>query len=122
MSLSVSDVIPVKTTGVFTAAGIMMSFFVTIVLITVTFLFFARRRGIVDSKEECHVTDGRLRFFDSFLGWVGPFVCRQAGEVLVLCVVLITISILGILRLKVESDIVRAFPDESEIIIANGLY
>ena len=119
MSLSVSDVIPVKTTGVFTAAGIMMSFFVTIVLITVTFLFMGRRRGLVDSKEECHQADSRLRFFDNFLNWVGPFVCRQSGEVLILCAVLITVSILGILRLKVESDIVRAFPDESEIIISN---
>ncbi len=119
MSLTVSDVSPVKTTGTFTATGIMMSFFVTLVLITVTFLFLGKRRAVAGSKEHSRLADGSLRFFDNFLGWAGPFVCRQAGEVLILCALLIAISILGILRLKVESDIVRAFPDESEIIISN---
>ena len=58
--------------------------------------------------------------FHNLLGKISSFVCNQTRLILIFFVVLIAVSIYGILRLKVESDIIKAFPENSEIIIANN--
>ncbi|MGR3317529.1 MAG: efflux RND transporter permease subunit [Candidatus Anammoxibacter sp.] len=121
LSLMTSDVSPVKVTGGFTSAGIMISFFISTVLITITFLFFGSKRS--NHKRSVNPEPAPLepatQLFHNLLGRISSFVCHKTRFILIFFVVLIAVSVCGILRLKIESDIIKAFPEDSEIIIAN---
>lgn len=117
LSLMTSDVLPVKMTGAFTAAGIMLSFFVSVVLITAASSFLRYKRS---GQKQSGRLQHTAQIFQRLLGSISSFVCYRTWFVMIFCIVLIVISIYGILRLEVESDIIKAFPKDSEIIIANN--
>jgi predicted RND superfamily exporter protein len=119
LSLMVSDVTPVKTTGIFIAAGIMMSFFVCITLVPGILSLFpvlgSRTSGnvLVDEKmgdekpgnaEACGMS-----------GFVGNFVKKNTLWIFVFSIIFVGFAIYGTTRIKVESNIFESFPENSEI-------
>lgn len=131
LSLLISDVAPVKITGAFTAAGIMLSFFISTVIIII--VFSIKSGAVFKHKEleninhlnpvkvhsESPVLQYQSRFFTNLLKGISLFVCKRTGFVLILSSILVAVSIYGICRLKVESDIIKSFPDDSEILVSN---
>lgn len=114
-SLMAGNVPPVRMTGAFSAAGIMLSFFVSIVVFTIAL-------PVIDRKgrhREARRTGSVEGLFSALLAGVSSFVSIRTRPVLIICIVLIAVAVYGISRLRVESDIIKAFPDDSEIVIAN---
>ena len=116
-SLISSSVAPVRSTGAFTAFGIMLSFFITIVSITLAFIFFDSRKPKKLNQTNVYK---KTEIFHSSLCRISLFVNNRTKSVLFISIVLIAISIYGISMIKVESDIIKAFPKDSEIIKSNN--
>jgi uncharacterized protein len=114
LSLMVSDVTPVKTTGIFMAAGIMMSFFVCITLIP----------GILSLSPGCMSSSSiNIREYDEtgnrefrgLYGFIGKFVKKNTIYVFALSLIFVGFAIYGITKTKAESNVFESFPESSEI-------
>ncbi len=114
LSLIASDVTPVKTTGIFMAAGIMMSFFVCITLVPGMLSLFPEwmSRPFVNVQK-----DGRSgnKEFQGVYGFIGKFVRNNTIYVFVFSVVFVGFAIYGIMKIEAESSIFESFPESSEI-------
>ncbi len=114
LSLVVSDVTPVKTTGIFMASGIMMSFFVCITLVPGMLSLFP---GFMNSPFINIQKDrGASNMATSNLyGFIGRFVKDNTIYVFALSFVFVGFSIYGITKIDAESSIFESFPETSEI-------
>ena len=113
LSLMVSDVTPVKITGIFMAAGIMMSFFVCITLVPGILSLFP---GLMSSPVNIQEDDGvSNRGFRGIYGFIGRFVKKNTIYILILSLVFVGFAIYGITKTKAESNIFESFPESSEI-------
>lgn len=114
LSLMVSDVAPVKSTGIFIAAGIMMSFFVCITLVPGILSFFPtlgnRSSGNLLQDVKFEIT--RVRG-TSYI--VSNFIKKNTLWILAFSTIFIGFSIYGLTKIKVESNIFESFPEDSEI-------
>nr|MBC8550966.1 MMPL family transporter [Candidatus Brocadiales bacterium] len=114
LSLIASDVTPVKTTGIFMAAGIMMSFFVCITLVPGMLSLFPEWM----SKPFINIQKDRgssNKEFQGIYGFIGKFVNNNTIYVFVFSLVFVGVSIYGITKIKAESSIFESFPESSEI-------
>ncbi len=114
LSLIASDVAPVKTTGIFMAAGIMMSFFVCITIVPGMLSLFPEwmSRPFVNIQKDRGSSN---REFLGIYGFIGKFVRNNTIYVLVLSVVFVGAAIYGITKIEAESSIFESFPESSEI-------
>ena len=114
LSLIASDVTPVKTTGVFMAAGIMMSFFVCITLVPGMLSLFPEwmSRPFMDIQKD-HVLNHNE--FLGLYGFIGKFAKNNTIYIFAFSVVFVGIAIYGITKIKAESSIFESFPESSEI-------
>jgi len=113
LSLTVSDVIPVKITGIFMAAGIMMSFFVCITLVPGMLSLFP---GLMSSSVYIQEDDGvSNRAFRGIYGIIGRFVKKNTIYVFALSLIFVGFAIYGITKTKAESNVFESFPGSSEI-------
>ena len=113
LSLMVSDVTPVKITGIFMAAGIMMSFFVCITLVPGILSLFA---GLMSSSVNIQNNDGvSNREFRGIYGFIGKFVKKNTIYVFTLSLIFVGFAIYGITKTKAESNVFESFPESSEI-------
>ena len=113
LSLMVSDVTPVKITGIFMAAGIMMSFFVCITLVPGILSLFP---GLMSSSVNIQEDDGvSNREFSGIYGFIGKFVKKNTIYVFALSLIFVGFAIYGITKTKAESNVFESFPESSEI-------
>ena len=114
LSLIASDVTPVKNTGIFMAAGIMMSFFVCITIVPGLLSLFPERmsRPFMNIQKEC--STGRDEF-QGVYGFIGKFVKNNTIYVFVLSLVFVGVAIYGVTKIDAESSIFESFPESSEI-------
>ena len=113
LSLMVSDVTPVKITGIFMAAGIMMSFFVCITLVPCILSLFP---GLMSSSATIQKDDGTSnREFRGIYGFIGRFVKKNTIYILTLSLVFVGFAIYGITKTRAESNVFESFPENSEI-------
>jgi len=113
LSLMVSDVTPVKITGIFMAAGIMMSFFVCITLVPGILSLFP---GLMSSSVNIQEDDGASnREFRGLYGFIGKFVKKNAIYVFTVSLIFVGFAIYGITKTKAESNVFESFPESSEI-------
>jgi predicted RND superfamily exporter protein len=119
LSLMVSDVTPVKNTGIFIAAGIMMSFFVCITLVPGILSLFpvlgSRTSGNVSEDEKLGDEKPGNAEVSGMSGFVGSFVKKNTLWIFVFSIIFVGFAIYGITRIKVESNIFESFPENSEI-------
>jgi len=114
LSLVVSDVTPVKATGIFMAAGIMMSFFVCITLVPGMLSLFPAwmSRPLMNiQKERSSINKG----FQGIYGFIGKFVKNNTIYVFFLSFVFVSVAIYGVTKINAESSIFESFPGSSEI-------
>lgn len=114
LSLIVSDVTPVKTTGIFMAAGIMMSFFVCITSVPGMLSLFPgwMSSSFVDIQKDRRQDNKR---FPGIYGFIGKFVKNNAIYVFAFSLVFVGVAIYGITKTEAESSIFESFPGDSEI-------
>jgi len=114
LSFMVSDVKPVKTMGIFTAAGVMMSFFVCILLLPILIsLIPGKRRNISQHLlKNANTTDTTFR---GLFGHMGVFVHKHTIPIIIVSLISVCLAIYGGTRIKVDSNIFESFPDDSEI-------
>jgi len=114
LSLVVSDVTPVKATGIFMAAGIMMSFFVCITLVPGMLSLFPEwmsRPFMNIQKERSSINQG----FKGVYGLIGKFVKNNTIYVFFFSLVFVGVAIYGVTKVDAESSIFESFPESSEI-------
>jgi uncharacterized protein len=114
LSLIASDVTPVKATGIFMAAGIMMSFFVCITLVPVMLSLFPGWMSRPFMNEQKNHGSSNVEFMGIY-GLIGKFVKNNKIYIFVLSLVFVGIAIYGITKIKAESSIFESFPESSEI-------
>ncbi|MBO1223168.1 MAG: RND family transporter [Candidatus Scalindua sediminis] len=114
LSLMVSDVGPVKTTGIFIAAGIMMSFFVCITLVPGILSLFpvSRSSSSGSTPRDEKLENAEVHGMSTF---VGNFVNKNTLWIFTFSIIFVGFAIYGITRIKVESNIFESFPENSEI-------
>ena len=114
LSLIASDVTPVKTTGIFMAAGIMMSFFVCITLVPGMLSLFPEwmSRPFMNIQKERE--SGHKEFRGPY-GFIGRFVKNNTIYVFALSLIIVGVAIYGITKIDAESSIFESFPESSEI-------
>jgi uncharacterized protein len=114
LSLVVSDVTPVKTTGIFMAAGIMMSFFVCITLVPGMLSLFPERmsRPFMNIKKNRSSSN---KEFQGIYGFIGKFVRNNTIYVFSISLVFVGVAIYGVTKIDAESSIFESFPKSSEI-------
>ena len=114
LSLVVSDVTPVKTTGIFMAAGIMMSFFVCITLVPGMLSLFPERmsRPFMNIKKDRSSSN---KEFQGIYGFIGKFVRNNTIYVFFISLVFVGVAIYGVTKIDAESSIFESFPESSEI-------
>jgi len=114
LSLIASDVTPVKTTGIFMAAGIMMSFIVCITLVPALLSLFPGWMSRPFMNEQKNRESSNVEFRGIY-GLIGKFVRNNTIYIFVLSLVFVGIAIYGITKIKAESSIFESFPESSEI-------
>ena len=114
LSLVVSDVTPVKTTGIFMAAGIMMSFFVCITLVPGMLSLFPERmsKHLINIKKD---RSSNNKEFQGIYGFIGKFVRNNTIYVFFISLVFVGVAIYGVTKIDAESSIFESFPESSEI-------
>ncbi|MCP5003494.1 MAG: MMPL family transporter [Planctomycetes bacterium] len=114
LSFMVSDVPPVKTMGIFTAAGIIMSFIVSIILIPILISIFPGR-PVVGAQTVLKSQNSKKLKFHGMFSRVGAFVNEHTLPIFIASVIFVCLSVYGGTRIKVESNIFESFPENSEI-------
>lgn len=114
LSLMVSDVTPVKNTGIFIAAGVMMSFFVCITLVPGILSLFPVSGGRSSGNRPKNEKPGNAEVC-GMSGFIGNFVKKNTLWIFAFSIIFVGFAIYGITRIKVESNIFEAFPENSEI-------
>ncbi len=114
LSLIVSDVTPVKTTGIFMAAGIMMSFFICMTIVPGMLSLFPGWMSRSFMNAQKNRGSNNEEFWGTY-GFIGKFVKNNTIYVFALSVVFVGFAIYGITEIKAESSIFESFPESSEI-------
>ncbi|MEM1042499.1 MAG: MMPL family transporter [Bacteroidota bacterium] len=97
-TLATSQVVPMKRFGAFTAIGVVLTFALSLVLITTVLLWTKP-----PTKEQ--IARLSLGGFNRFLAWVDGFTERRAKAILVASAVVCALSLLGASQLRVNSYI-----------------
>lgn len=111
ISLSANDIPPIRDFGYVSSLGVSFSFLISIIFIPIA-LYFLRNRPI---KFRPYHESSQSRLID--LSY--RIVTNHSKETIALTLVLITFSIWGITRIKVETNLLEYFKKKSEIYQAN---
>lgn len=114
LSLMASDVTPVETTGIFMAAGIMMSFFVCITLVPGILSLLPGWMSSSSINIQKYDETGN-REFRGLYGFIGKFVKKNTMYVFALSLIFVGFAIYGITKTRAESNVFESFPESSEI-------
>ena len=114
LSLIASDVTPVKTTGIFMSAGIMMSFFICIAFVPGMLSLFPlwMSKPFLDLRKSRKSSN--KEYWGGY-GLIGKFVKNNTIYVFVLSLLFVGVAIYGITKIEAESSIFESFPESSEI-------
>ena len=104
-SLGVSEIPPVRDLGVFTAAGVLVSFALTFLLLPAVLV---HRRTMRPAEASRWWTEGRARGFAAWLG-------ARSGVILLLAIAVFAGALLGLDRLRLESHILQFFPPDHRV-------
>ncbi|MCG8570394.1 MAG: MMPL family transporter, partial [Spirochaetes bacterium] len=114
LALITSPIIPLKDFGIFTALGVFTALFVAVVLIPSILLL--RHKALKSSGEKM---TGETSFMTKMMLGVYHFLAKRQYRILVLSVFLIGLSIYGITKIKIDSQIIKYFKPDSTIRIAD---
>ncbi|MFH1148231.1 MAG: efflux RND transporter permease subunit [Pseudomonadota bacterium] len=111
ISLSANDIPPIRDFGYVSSLGISFSFLISIILIPIM-LYFLRNRPI---KFRLHHENSQSRLIDLFY----RIVTNHSNKIIALTLIVVALSIWGITRIKIETNLLEYFKKNSEIYQAN---
>jgi hydrophobe/amphiphile efflux-3 (HAE3) family protein len=97
-TLATSQVVPMKRFGLFTALGVVVTFAISLVLITVVLQW-------TKPPKEAQIQRLSMGGFDRLLRWVDGFAERRAKAIIVVSIIVCGLSVLGATQLRVNSYI-----------------
>ena len=127
LSLTVSDIVPILTFGIFVAVGTLLAMVLSLIFIPALLMVLPEK---VPASQEGSGTDENLssgvhqvnfmdRLFQKSLDVMTAWVLRNARPVLLAALVICAISIYGLSQVKVESSLESYFQADAPFVIAN---
>ena len=127
LSLTVSDIVPIFTFGIFVAVGTLLAMLLSLIFIPALLMVLPEK---VSASQEGSGTDENLssgvhqvnfmdRLFQKSLDVMTAWVLRNARPVLLAALVICAISIYGLSQVKVESSLESYFQADAPFVIAN---
>ena len=126
-SLTVSDIIPILTFGIFVAIGTLLAMVLSLVFIPALLMVLPEKEteSAVDSATTTATSSGvhqenfMDRLFQKFLEGLTSWVLRNAKIILLGAVIISGFSFYGLLQLKVESNLESYFKADAPFVVAN---
>ncbi len=109
LSLLVSDIPPIRHFGFAAALGMMSEFFITMTVIPLALYLMRRTSVIIKPYNPLKLTDG------SVLSRLCRFVEKRSSLIVSISVILICISVMGVSKIKVETNLVEYFKKDSTV-------
>jgi len=127
LSLTVSDIVPILTFGIFVAVGTLLAMVLSLIFIPALLMVLPEK---VSGSQEGSGTDENLssgvhqvnfmdRLFQKSLDVMTAWVLRNARPVLLAALAICAISIYGLSQVKVESNLESYFQADAPFVIAN---
>ena len=127
LSLTVSDIVPILTFGIFVAVGTLLAMVLSLIFIPALLMVLPEK---VSASQEGSGTDENLsrgvhqvnfmdRLFQKSLDVMTAWVLRNARPVLLAALAIFAISIYGLSQVKVESSLESYFQEDAPLVIAN---
>ena len=127
LSLTVSDIVPIFTFGIFVAVGTLLAMVLSLIFIPALLMVLPEK---VSASQEGSGTDENLsrgvhqvnfmdRLFQKSLDVMTAWVLRNARPVLLAALTICAISIYGLSQVKVESSLESYFQADAPLVIAN---
>ena len=127
LSLTVSDIVPIFTFGIFVAVGTLLAMVLSLIFIPALLMVLPEK---VSASQEGSGTDENLsrgvhqvnfmdRLFQKSLDVMTAWVLRNARPVLLAALTICVISIYGLSQVKVESSLESYFQADAPLVIAN---
>jgi predicted RND superfamily exporter protein len=127
LSLTVSDIVPIFTLGIFVAVGTLLAMVLSLIFIPALLMVLPEK---VSASQEGSGTDENLssgvhqvnfmdRLFQKSLDVMTAWVLRNARPVLLAALAICVISIYGLSQVKVESSLESYFQADAPLVIAN---
>jgi len=127
LSLTVSDIVPILTFGIFVAVGTLLAMVLSLIFIPALLMVLPEK---VSASQEGSGTDENLsrgvhqvnfmdRLFQKSLDVMTAWVLRNARPVLLAALAISAISIYGLSQVKVESSLESYFQADAPLVVAN---
>ena len=127
LSLTVSDIVPIFTFGIFVAVGTLLAMVLSLIFIPALLMVLPEK---VSASQEGSGTDENLsrgvhqvnfmdRLFQKSLDVMTAWVLRNARPVLLAALAISAISIYGLSQVKVESSLESYFQADAPLVVAN---
>jgi predicted RND superfamily exporter protein len=114
MSMSVSPIISIKHFALYSAVGVVGAFVLSITLLTV-FLSFGPRNPSSKLTQKDKVRAKGGQFFINTMQKLSDFDIKHKGLIIFISLIVFLVSLLGITKLKVDSNFLTEFSQEVEI-------
>jgi uncharacterized protein len=108
-SLVVSDIPPIRHFGLAAACGMMTEFVLLVTVLPLGVWFLRRRPGLLKKRKNSHAGG----FYGGAV--LSRLVSRRPLHVLVVAAALVVLSLVGITRLKVETNLIEYFKKDSSV-------
>ena len=126
-SLTVSDIIPILTFGIFVAIGTLLAMVLSLVFIPALLMVLPEKKtaSVGDSasgssnNSGVHQTNFMDLLFQKFLEGITAWVLRNARLILLGALVITGFSVYGLFQLKVESSLESYFKPDAPFVVAN---
>lgn len=107
-----NEVVPIKHFGIFTAVGVALSFVAAVALVPALILFLRVHRPAHNEGESSERPN-------KFLSFLSKLSINHHRVVLGVGLLIIGVSIIGMLRMQVDTDMVRMFKHDSDIRVSD---
>ena len=127
-SLTVSDIIPILTFGIFVAIGTLLAMMLSLVFIPALLMVLPEKKteSAVDSATTTATSSGMHqenfmdRLIQKFLEGLTSWVLSNAKIILLGALIISGFSVYGLLQLKVESNLESYFKADAPFVVANN--
>ena len=126
-SLTVSDIVPILTFGIFVAIGTLLAMVLSLVFIPALLMLLPEKESVAvgdtainNSKiSRVHQVNFMDHLFQKFLEGITAWVLSNARMILLGALVITGFSVYGLLQLKVESSLESYFKANAPFVVAN---
>ena len=127
LSLTVSDIIPILTFGIFVAIGTLLAMVLSLVFIPALLMMLPEKKTesandpakIADKSRGVHQENFMDRLFQRFLEGLTAWVLSNAKLILLGALIISGFSVYGLIQLKVESNLESYFKADAPFVVAN---